>query len=233
MIIILGEGEKIFTERELPSVEDPTKNNGSGVKLVISQKYISVIIPAVPLGGKLVNYYNLESDELIPKDCWTNSMQAKADEARLNISGTWKLWSFMILVIAFFAVTYTAVKINADGLEDDKKNFEQSLQNIKQGDLLFLEFVDELYKRQATVAKVVVVEGDLLQIQLSKERTTVVDFNFKKAKKKLSTSEDVFDENLVGIDYSTLRAGRFNFTQPASYKKYNMSNIELVEIRKE
>lgn len=231
MIFIYSIKEKLFVDKALPNEKDPTASDDSGVHLIITQKYVQFFIPVLPSGLKQTRYFNINSGEEIPKNNWTPSMRTIADQSKSEIKGSWKLWMFLILLVAFFgfAIIYgTAAK---GTYEKEQAMLEQRMETLQAEDVLFLHFYqDGIW--QATAAKVTDVSNGVVMLSFSSERFPVEEFDFKAAAKKLSTSPDVFTSEEVEVSYNPLLEGRFVFSDPKSYSQVKVENVEVKSINR-
>ena len=213
----------------MPNEKDPTADDGSGVHLIISQTYAQFFIPVLPTRPKKTRYFNINSGEEIRKNDWTPSMRTVADQSKSEIKGSWKLWMLLILLVAFFSFTIVYGTASNSIRQKEQALLEQRMDTLQAEDILFLLFYyDEVW--QATAAKVERIDNDAAVLKFSSERFPVEEFDFKAAANKLSTSPDVFTSEEVEVEYSPLVEGRFVFSDPKSYDKVKVMNVEVKSI---
>lgn len=139
MIFVYSIKEKGFVTKEVSNINAPMTDQ-PGITFVVTQKYIFWLGPVAPTQKKTVTAFSSETDHPIPIALWNEEIKKQAIIAKSEVKGGWKLFTFPLVLVAFFLVAGVN-RIIVDLAKSSSSNTEKQVLNDPQPNDLFYKQV--------------------------------------------------------------------------------------------
>lgn len=235
MIFIYSIREKVFLEKEVPSLIDPLTQT-SGVAFVVTQRYFDWIGPCAPIQSKRVTAYSMANNQPIPVAMWTPEMKDEADRAKSSAKGTWKLFIVPIVILLLCIGGFVYSRVSMQMKNNDDAFQAQYMEDPHVGDILYCNVSDrdpetsQDLERYATVYRIVEIDNDTVFVVKSKEKLDVALLILKPSKSvnKFNTADNTFMPEVLKFKKTSLSK---NNLLPIATGNRNLANEDFIEVK--